>query len=105
AAARGKREPCRRYPYPHTGLAPNRWASVSAWSASGGLSASPSHHRPIRKPASACRTEPGGCMETLWRIEMLGGLRAVSAQQAITRFRSHKTGALLAYLAFYRERA
>src|SRR5438270_847842 len=44
-------------------------------------------------------------METLWRIEMFGGLRAVGTNSTLTRFRSHKTGALLAYLAFYRDRA
>jgi hypothetical protein len=39
----------------------------------------------------------------LWRIEMLGGLRAVSAERIVTRFRTHKAGALLAYLAFHQE--
>src|SRR5262245_34128557 len=39
-------------------------------------------------------------MNALWRIELLGGLRAVRGEQVITRFRTHKTGALLAYLAF-----
>jgi predicted ATPase/DNA-binding SARP family transcriptional activator len=40
-------------------------------------------------------------MERLWRIELLGRLRAVHAERVVTRFRSHKTGALLAYLAFH----
>jgi DNA-binding SARP family transcriptional activator len=40
-------------------------------------------------------------MEKLWRIEMLGELQAVGTDRVVTRFRSHKTGALLAYLAFY----
>jgi hypothetical protein len=40
-------------------------------------------------------------MDVRWRIEMLGGLRAVSADRVLTRFRSHKTGALLAYLSFH----
>lgn len=40
-----------------------------------------------------------------WRIEMLGGLRVVRDECAITRFRSHQTGALLAYLAFFPNRA
>jgi predicted ATPase/DNA-binding SARP family transcriptional activator len=45
-------------------------------------------------------------MDARWRIELLGGLRAVQAGAAaaaggrvITRFRTQKTGALLAYLA------
>lgn len=45
----------------------------------------------------------GGAPDTLWRIEMLGGLRAcgqgATGALSITRFRTHKTGALLAYLA------
>jgi predicted ATPase/DNA-binding SARP family transcriptional activator len=41
----------------------------------------------------------------LWRIELLGGLRAVQPDRVVTRFRSRKTGALLAYLAFYCHRA
>jgi DNA-binding SARP family transcriptional activator len=40
----------------------------------------------------------------LWRIELLGWLRAVSANRVVTRFRTHKTGALLAYLAYYHDR-
>ena len=36
-----------------------------------------------------------------WRIELLGGLRARRGDNVVTRFRTHKTGALLAYLAFY----
>lgn len=52
-------------------------------------------------------------MEALWRVELFGGLRlkplapAVSpdGNTAITRFRTQKTAALLAYLAYYRERA
>ena len=44
-------------------------------------------------------------MAELWRIEMLGGLRAIHADRVITRFRSRQTGALLAYLAFYLHRA
>jgi two-component SAPR family response regulator len=46
-------------------------------------------------------------MEPLWRIEMLGGLRLVPVDhrdggRAITRFRSRKGAALLAYLAITR---
>src|SRR5437868_1661407 len=40
-------------------------------------------------------------MEPLWHIELLGGLRAIHGDCAITRFRTHKTAALLAYLAYY----
>jgi predicted ATPase len=39
-----------------------------------------------------------------WRIEMLGGLRAVSDQTVVTHFESRKTAALLAYLALHPER-
>jgi predicted ATPase/DNA-binding SARP family transcriptional activator len=39
-----------------------------------------------------------------WRIEMMGQFRALAADRALTRFRTQKTGALLAYLAFYRDR-
>jgi DNA-binding SARP family transcriptional activator len=44
-------------------------------------------------------------MHTLWRIELLGELRAVQGSRVVTRFRSRKTGLLLAYLAYYRGRA
>ncbi len=40
-------------------------------------------------------------MNEPWRIELLGGLRARQGELEITRFRSHKTASLLAYLAFY----
>ena len=43
-------------------------------------------------------------MDARWRIEVLGRLRATRAGQEITRFRTHKTGALLAYLAYHRDR-
>lgn len=43
--------------------------------------------------------------ETPLRIEMLGGLRVRCSGQTITRFRTQKAGALLAYLAYFRERA
>lgn len=39
-----------------------------------------------------------------WRIELFGGLRAVRADCVVTRFRTRKTGALPAYLAYFRER-
>ena len=43
-------------------------------------------------------------MAERWRIELLGGLRACGLPhggRVITRFRTHKTGALLAYLAYH----
>jgi DNA-binding SARP family transcriptional activator len=43
-------------------------------------------------------------MDTPWRIELLGRLRATQGDRVVTRFRARKTGALLAYLAYYRER-
>src|SRR6266568_718303 len=44
-------------------------------------------------------------METRWRIELLGELRAIQGGRVISRFRSQKTGALLAYLAYHGRRA
>src|SRR5262245_37877560 len=46
----------------------------------------------------------GEGMEPRWRIELLGGLRAVQGDRAITRFRTLKSGELLAYLAHHRQR-
>src|SRR5438105_12252220 len=43
-------------------------------------------------------------MSALWRIELLGGLRLLRGDDVITRFRTQKTAALLAYLAFYLRR-
>jgi predicted ATPase/DNA-binding SARP family transcriptional activator len=43
-------------------------------------------------------------MEPAWRIKMLGELRATHGDRVITRFRTRKTAALLAYLAFYSQR-
>jgi DNA-binding SARP family transcriptional activator len=40
-------------------------------------------------------------METPWRIELLGGLCARRGQHVIAHFRTRKTGALLAYLAYH----
>ena len=40
-----------------------------------------------------------------WRIELLGGLRVSGPEAAITRFRTQKTGALLAYLAYFPHRS
>lgn len=39
-----------------------------------------------------------------WTIEMLGGLRAVAPGRVVDRFRTQKTAALLAYLAYHPER-
>jgi predicted ATPase/DNA-binding SARP family transcriptional activator len=39
-----------------------------------------------------------------WAIELFGGLRARHAEREITRYRTHKTASLLAYLAYYRPR-
>jgi predicted ATPase/DNA-binding SARP family transcriptional activator len=43
-------------------------------------------------------------MQPLWTIQLLGGLAARGANREVTRFRTHKAGALLAYLAFYKDR-
>jgi adenylate cyclase len=43
-------------------------------------------------------------LETAWRIELFGRLRTVRGDREITRFRTQKTGALLAYLAYHRQR-
>jgi DNA-binding SARP family transcriptional activator len=40
----------------------------------------------------------------IWRIGLLGGLRAERGNQIVTRFDTRKTAALLAYLAFFRDR-
>ena len=40
-------------------------------------------------------------MNEPWRIELFGGLRASQNGRVINRFRTQKTGALLAYLAYY----
>ncbi len=44
-------------------------------------------------------------MEPLWRVELLGGLRAVAGTREVTRFQSRQTGYLLAYLAYFSHRA
>lgn len=43
-------------------------------------------------------------IEQSWRIELFGGLRARQGNRVIGRFRTQKTGALLAYLAYFRGR-
>jgi predicted ATPase/DNA-binding SARP family transcriptional activator len=44
-------------------------------------------------------------MEPLCRIELLGGLRVRQGERLISRFRTHKVGALLAFLAYHPEPA
>jgi DNA-binding SARP family transcriptional activator len=44
-------------------------------------------------------------MDSLFRIEMLGRFGVRQGSREITRFRTQKTSALLAYLAFYGARA
>src|SRR5258708_5873142 len=44
-------------------------------------------------------------MSVSWRIELLGGLRAIQGERVITRFRTQKAGVLLAYLSYYRDRS
>ena len=39
--------------------------------------------------------------DPLWTIQLLGGLAAAGPQQVVTRFRTQKAAALLAYLAFH----
>ncbi|HLK58694.1 MAG TPA: winged helix-turn-helix domain-containing protein [Chthonomonadaceae bacterium] len=40
-------------------------------------------------------------MEVIWRIELLGGLKAGRSGQEIERFRTQKAGGLLALLAYH----
>jgi predicted ATPase/DNA-binding SARP family transcriptional activator len=47
----------------------------------------------------------GKPMDAPCRIELLGGLRVHQGQRVITRFQTHKTGALLAYLAYFRHQS
>jgi predicted ATPase/DNA-binding SARP family transcriptional activator len=51
---------------------------------------------------SADSRDAGPGRSALWRIELFGGLRAVRGEQVVSRFRTQKTAALLAYLALYR---
>ncbi|HEY3282297.1 MAG TPA: AAA family ATPase [Armatimonadota bacterium] len=43
-------------------------------------------------------------MPKAWRVELLGGLRLRREERVITHFRTRKTGALLAYLAFFQHK-
>src|SRR5438034_471853 len=47
-------------------------------------------------------TEP---MDGRWQIELLGGLRAKQGDRVVTHFQRQKVGALIAYLAYYPDRA
>jgi DNA-binding SARP family transcriptional activator len=44
-------------------------------------------------------------MDAPWRIELLGWLRATHDDRVVTRFRTRKTGSLLAYVAYHRSRS
>src|ERR1051326_4705033 len=44
-------------------------------------------------------------MESLWTIRMLGDLRVEGVERVLTRFQTRKTAALLAYLAYHRDRS
>ncbi len=44
-------------------------------------------------------------MAVCCRIELFGGLRIVRGESTLTRFPTHKTAALLAYLAYHSDRA
>src|SRR5438552_788010 len=51
--------------------------------------------RPSGKFSSETRARESS-MDTIWRIELLGWLRAVQADRIVRRFRRQKTGTLLA---------
>lgn len=44
-------------------------------------------------------------MRAVWRIELLGGLGARLGERTVSRFRTQKTAALFAYLAYHRHRS
>jgi len=44
-------------------------------------------------------------VSAIWRIKLLGSLRAVRGEQIVTHFETRKTAALLAYLACHRHRS
>jgi predicted ATPase/DNA-binding SARP family transcriptional activator len=58
---------------------------------------------PINILARRERARESG-MKAPWQIELLGGLRVTQGDRVLTRFRTQKTGALLAYLAYYPQR-
>jgi DNA-binding SARP family transcriptional activator len=44
-------------------------------------------------------------MNGRWQIQLFGGLREEQGERSITRFRTQKAAALLAYLAYYRKQS
>src|SRR5262249_15608375 len=46
-----------------------------------------------------------GGMDPVWRIELLGGLRAQRQEANLSQFRTRKAAELLAYLAYHRRRS
>src|SRR5436190_273389 len=44
-------------------------------------------------------------MDQRWQIELFGWLRVVQGDRIVSRFRTRKAEALLAYLAYFRERS
>jgi DNA-binding SARP family transcriptional activator len=56
------------------------------------------------RPEPEGRAPEGDGSHGVWRIELLGGLRAVKGARVVAHFRTRKTGLLLAYLAYHRDR-
>jgi predicted ATPase/DNA-binding SARP family transcriptional activator len=56
-----------------------------------------------RSTPVACSQEQG--MNQLWTVEMLGGLQARQEDRVIARFKTYKTGTLLAFLSCFLHRA
>lgn len=44
-------------------------------------------------------------MDAPWKIQLFGGLCAELGDRVVSRLRTRKTGGLLAYLAYYRDRS
>src|SRR6478672_8669285 len=44
------------------------------------------------------------CEESMWSIQLLGGLCATAGDRVVIHFRTQKAALLLAYLAYYHER-
>src|SRR6476661_5599274 len=57
----------------------------------------------LRKEALPCRSNHRP-MDTPWHIALLGRLQATQGARTITRFRSQRTAAVLAYLAYHLHR-
>src|SRR5713101_7635240 len=58
----------------------------------------------LAQGSTASGVELRARMDTPWRIELLGRLRATQGDRVVTRFRAQKGGALLAYLAYHLDR-